>query len=95
MVKKVLVMSRNDDLVVQAGKNVHLNPFQMEEDPREAHVSEAYHPKGDTCDECGAVLVQDEKTGGYLCRKLAERRKNLARAQAAMAQEHGEQGSEA
>ena len=81
--KKVLVMSRNDDLVVQAGKNVHLNPFQMEEDPREAHVSEAYHPKGDTCDECGAVLVQDEKTGGYLCRKLAERRKNLARAQAA------------
>ncbi len=93
--KKVLVFSRNDDLIVQAGKNVHLNPYQLDEDPRAAHVESTFHPEGDTCDECGAVLVQDEKTGSYICRKLAERRKNLERAQATLAREHGEQGSEA
>ncbi len=78
--KKVLVLSRNDDVIVQAGNKVHLNPTQLEPDPRPAHLEAEFHPKGDTCDECGAVLVVDEETGAWICQNLKKRRENIARA---------------
>ncbi|MEP7120985.1 MAG: type VI secretion system tip protein TssI/VgrG [Byssovorax sp.] len=85
--KKVLVLSRNEDLIVQAAKDVHLNPFQLDQDPRPAHVEVEFHPKGDACDECGAVLVVDDATGGWMCQNLKKQRENVAIAEATLAQE--------
>ena len=85
--KKVLVFSRNEDVLVQAAKNVHLNPFQLDQDPRPAHVEAEFHPGGDTCDDCGAVLVVDAQAGGWMCENLKKQRDNLAIAEATLARE--------
>lgn len=64
--EKVAVVSATDDLILQAGKNLHLNPFDASDSMPEAARLEG-DPAGDMfrCHECGEKLTEGPE--GWYC----------------------------
>jgi type VI secretion system secreted protein VgrG len=72
--RKVLVHSKFDDVIIQGGKNVHLNPFAVTPEELQAAEETDYPPMdrlAPSCGVCGGVLEVD-KDGNKTCRTMRE-----------------------
>jgi len=68
---KVLVQSRSNDLILQGGPEVHLNPFDIPPDKptidEELRLKDRVVPDR-ICDHCGAPMVADpDEPGRFVC----------------------------
>lgn len=72
--RKVLIHSKSDDVIVQSGKNLHLNPFAVTPGAITAAEENDYPPMDEvvpSCGVCGGVLDVDAD-GNTSCRNMKE-----------------------
>lgn len=71
--KKALLLSRDGDVVVQAGHELHLNPFKVER-PTDMEQPPSEHDHTRLCPDCGARMVRDtsKNDGSLVCERARE-----------------------
>jgi hypothetical protein len=77
--EKLLMLARSDDLVVQSGKNVHLNPYNGVAEIEAEGAVEAVRPAPEekVCTRCGGHMLEEQGADGVVRLVCARERERL------------------